>query len=324
MNCEMITTKLTVVIPVYNGMPFLQETVNSILCQTYPDFRLLIINDGSKDSSAEYLNSLTDPRLEVVHQENIGLCHSLNKAIIKLTESEFIARLDQDDVSFPTRLEEQINFLSQNPDYAGVFSNIIRIGADGREFGYYQSSASDLIGNYESSEYGSIVHSTMMLRREKFLELGGYRQEVYPVDDYDLLLRLSEKAPLAVMKKPLVKYRIHGKAGTFKSFWQMDMNTRYVEQMHCLRTQGEAEIPLEKWLELNNLNKISPVKRLAIYLHGFGKLYFREAGKLIGEGKKMLGILYLFVAFCCYPKFVAKRLSALSNNNNNQESENGN
>lgn len=204
-----MSSSLTIVINVYNGMPFLPETVNSILTQTYSDFRLLIINNGSKDSTSEYLESLKDPRVEVIHQNHLGLGHSLNKAVFENTESEFVARLDHDDVALPSRLEEQVNFLIQHPGYACVLSNISRIGSDGREFGYYKTETKNLIEDYDLQRYESIVHSTILFRREKFIEVGGYRQALYPVDDFDLLLRFWENAPVAVINKPLVKYRIH-------------------------------------------------------------------------------------------------------------------
>lgn len=307
-----MSPRLTVIIPVYNGMPFLPEAVNSILSQTYSDFRLLLINDGSTDSSSEYLASLDDPRVEVIQQNNLGLCHSLNQAVFDRTESEFVARLDQDDVAFPSRLEEQINFLIQHPGYACVLSNISRIGGDGREFGYYKTEAKDLIEDYELQRYGCIVHSTIVFRREKFIEVGGYRQALYPVDDFDLLLRFWENSPVAVIKKPLVKYRIHGKASTFSSFWTMETNTRYVLEMHQRRVEGKGEIPFDEWVELD---KPSGVERLMRYIRGVGKLYFREAGKLIGEGKNLQGVFYLVIALSCHPSFVTKRLLALRQRN---------
>ncbi|MBW4602455.1 MAG: glycosyltransferase [Calothrix sp. FI2-JRJ7] len=242
----------------------------------------------------------------------MGLCGSLNKAIIERRDSEFVARLDQDDISFPSRLEEQMNFMLQNPSYACVLSNISRIGIDGKEFGYYQktsnNASSDEIDDYDSKRYGCIVHSTILFRRKKFIEAGGYRQELYPVDDYDLLLRFSSLFSVAVIKKPLVKYRIHGKAGTFNSFWKMQTNTRYVEEMDERRKNGESEIPLAQWLELD---KPLGVQQFQRYLDGTGQLFFRQAGSLIGEGKKLQGGLYLVGAFRCNSRFTTKRLLAL-------------
>lgn len=134
---------LTVIIPVYNGMPFLKETIQSILNQTYRDFHLLIVDDGSTDGSSEYLKTLTDSRIEVRHQSNMGLCASLNQAVAS-SDSELIARLDQDDVALPSRLQEQIDFLSSHLDYACILSRISRITESGKkEFPSYETDFSE-------------------------------------------------------------------------------------------------------------------------------------------------------------------------------------
>jgi hypothetical protein len=95
----------------------------------------------------------------------------------------------------------------------------------------------------------------------------------------------------------------------------METNTRYVLEMHQRRKEGQAEIQLTQWIELD---KPPPVEQVTRYLKGVGKLLFREAGKLIGEGKNLRGALYLLVAFCSYPSFVAKRLLALRKPSNQE------
>jgi len=168
----MVTSKLTVIVPIYNAMPFLKETVESILQQTYQNFRLLLVDDGSADSSIDYLNSLTDSRVEIRQQKNLGLCESLNQAISSV-QTEFVARLDQDDLSLPSRLQEQMEFLEQHPDYHCVLSNISRISASGKDFGHYQSNNSaGVISDYAPGTYGCIVHSTICFRRQAFISLG--------------------------------------------------------------------------------------------------------------------------------------------------------
>lgn len=301
-------TKLTVIIPIYNGMPFLKETIDSILNQTYQDFRLLLIDDGSTDSSYQYLQGLTDPRIEVRQQKNLGLCESLNRAIASV-DSEFIARLDQDDVSLPTRLQEQIDFLEQNSDYICVFSNISRISETGREFGQYQIKSDAAIADYDQKLYGCIVHSTICFRRPAFMEVGGYRAFVYPVDDYDLLLRFWETGKVAVINKPLVKYRIHSKAGTFKVFHEMQLKTRYVEAVSGLRRSGKSEISLAEFKETVDRTNLSG--KLSRHFRERGMLLFRKSGLLIGEGQTLPGLFNLLIAFLFYPQFVTKRLLAL-------------
>src|ERR1700683_3631926 len=96
--------KLTITLPVYNGMPFVKDAVESVLRQTYTDFRFLIIDDGSSDDSAEYLKSLKDPRLRVIVRENRGLGATLNQ-LFSESETEYVARMDSDDVCDPDRIK---------------------------------------------------------------------------------------------------------------------------------------------------------------------------------------------------------------------------
>ena len=116
-------TRLTVALPVYNGMPYLVPAVESILSQTLQDFRFLIIDDGSIDGSADYLDSLDDPRVTVIHQENRGLGATLNRAI-ELCDTEYLARMDADDVSHPDRLERQLLHMESHPDIGLLGSQI--------------------------------------------------------------------------------------------------------------------------------------------------------------------------------------------------------
>ncbi|HET6889532.1 MAG TPA: glycosyltransferase [Pyrinomonadaceae bacterium] len=301
--------RLTVLLPIHNGMPFLKEAVESILSQTYAEFRLLIIDDGSTDNSLEYVKSLSDPRIELVEQTAAkGLCRKLNYAIFHLIDSEFVATLHQDDVALPTRLEEQLSFMIQNPKYCCVFSLVSKIGAGGREFGYYRSGGKGAVEDYELDRLGCLVQSSMLVRREKFVAVGGAREECFPADDFDLLLRLWEIGPVAVINKPLIRYRIHAQAETFDSFWTMQIKTRYVKEMHRRRKNGQSEIPFNEWLKSDTP---SLVRRLLRYSKGAGQLLFRKAGGLIGEHQHLRGAMYLFGAFCCYPSFVGRRLLTL-------------
>lgn len=300
--------RLTVVIPVYNGMPFLKDTVQSILNQTYKDFHLLIVDDGSTDDSPDYLKTLSDPRVEIRFQSNMGLCASLNQAIAS-SDAELIARLDQDDIALPDRLQNQVEFLASHPDYACVLSNISRITESGKEFEPYKTDFSEEISDYRHKQYGCIVHSTICFRKESFLALGGYRSALYPVDDYDLLLRFEEAYKVAVINRVLVKYRIHGRAGTFNTFYDMELKSRYVEQMAIQRRSGKPEVSLTEFSQtLDQANLLEKWKR---NLNTQGKLMFRRAGLMIGE-KQYIGGFYNLAGACLLaPKFASGRLLGL-------------
>ena len=303
-----IQRELTVIIPVYNGMPFLPRAVESILEQSFREYKLLIVDDGSRDGSLDYLRTLDDPRIEIRCQPNMGLCQSLNLAI-ESAESRFIARLDQDDIAMPHRLEKQLSFLGSNPNYAGVLSNYSRISADGNEFGYYQTDNVEKIYDYRSELHGCILNSTFMFDRLKFKELGGYRASLYPVDDYDLLMRFEEKHDLAVINEPLVKYRIHSGAWTFKTFYDMETKSRYAKAIADRRRLGKSEISLRQFR--STVDRLSPWGELIRYAHSTGKLLFRKSGLLIGEKKKISGLLNLSFALCLAPGFAIRRLMSL-------------
>jgi glycosyltransferase involved in cell wall biosynthesis len=307
--------KLTVIVPVYNGMPFLKETIQSILNQTYKDFHLLIIDDGSTDESSEYLKTLTDPRVEVRYQNNMGLCASLNQAVAS-SNSELIARLDQDDIALSFRLQEQIDFLTSHPDYACVLSRISRISQSGQEFGSYETDFSEEISDYMQILHGCIVHSTICFRRESFLTLGGYRSSLYPVDDYDLLLRFEEVYKVAIINKALIKYRIHSQAGTFKTFYDMELKTRYVEGMASRRRSGNPEVSLMEFS--HTLNQAPLLEKWKRNINGRGRLMFRHAGLRIGEGKYISGLYSLVGACLLTPKLTFQKLLALYRHNENK------
>lgn len=299
---------ITIIIPVYNGMPFLPETIDSVLHQTYSNFRLLAVDDESKDESLQYLKSLTDSRVEVREQSNLGFGNTLNRAI-ESVDSEFIVHLDQDDIALPTRVEEQINFLLAHPEYDFVLSKVCKISASGKEFGSYDINHLEPFSDYTAIKYGSVSPSTFCFRRKAFLELGGYRPSVYPVDDYDLLLRAEEKFKMAVINKPLVKYRIHNNSATFKKFYDMEIKTRYIEEMARLRREGKPEIPLAEFTK--DFDDLGFFKKLRQYSHTTGKLRFRKSGLLLGEKKYLSGILNLVFAYLLAPRFVVNRLFSL-------------
>ena len=300
----MIDSDLTVIIPVFNGIEYIKESVDSILNQSYKNFNLLVIDDGSTDGSYEYLSKKADNRLTIYKQENLGLCFTLNK-YIKSVSTEYIARLDQDDIALNSRLFEQVSFLKKNPSYDVVLSLVNRIGANGYNFGYYHIyNPNKYFFDYDPLKYGTIAHSTMMFNKKVFMEVGGYRSELYPVDDLDLLHRLHENYKVAVINKPLVNYRIHQDAFTFKYFNDMKLKTSYVNFLAKERKLGRSEITLSDYQNKYKQSKVSMISDL-------GELLFRKAGSFWGCSNYFLSLLYLFLALILNPSNTLKRLNRL-------------
>ncbi|MCP8319033.1 MAG: glycosyltransferase, partial [Candidatus Methylarchaceae archaeon HK01B] len=118
----MKSPKITILMSVYNGEKYLREAIDSILNQTFKDFEFLIINDGSTDRTVEILRSYHDSRIKIItNEKNMGLTKSLNKGL-KIARSEYVARMDADDISYPRRLEVQYEYMKKNPDVGIVGS----------------------------------------------------------------------------------------------------------------------------------------------------------------------------------------------------------
>ena len=200
-------TPLTVALPVYNAMPYLPEAVESILGQTLRDFQFLIVNDGSTDDSADYLNSLRVPRVTVVHHDNRGLGNTLNRTL-ELCETPFYARMDADDISLPERLERQLRFLESNPTVVLCGGQIHFIAAGKRlpapaaPLGHEAIYAGLLRGR------NALCHPSVMLRTRAARAVEGYRI-AGAGQDFDFFLRMGEHGRLANHRRVLHGYRVH-------------------------------------------------------------------------------------------------------------------
>lgn len=204
--------KVTVMMPVYNGARYLHEAIISILEQSFTDFELLIIDDGSTDNSVEIVNSFSDPRIrQVYNDQNIGVSRTLNKGI-DLARGEFIARMDADDISLPRRLEIQVNKFLISPDATVVATWVTLINAAGGDIGVWgcDRSASTCAEIYRMlPRLNCLAHPSVMMRKE-ILARYRYRDTNVHAQDYDLWLRLAaDNFRIEKIKDSLLKYRVH-------------------------------------------------------------------------------------------------------------------
>ncbi|WP_081890234.1 glycosyltransferase family 2 protein [Paenibacillus tyrfis] len=204
---------ISVVMAVYNGEKYIEEAVQSILHQTYPQFELIIINDGSMDRTREILDTIEDDRVKIIHAEtNQGAAASLNLGISHAA-GDWIAIHDADDISEPTRLEEQVNYLRSHPESIGVGSLILgRIGdetvSNNSEVEYYnQILEKDQI--YKNRLFMCyLCHGSVMFSKKAFYAAGRYNPKYKISYDYDLWLRMFEISPIQKIPKVLYHYRL--------------------------------------------------------------------------------------------------------------------
>ena len=202
---------VSIILPAYNCEAYLQQTINSLLQQTYTNFELLIINDGSTDSTFEIINSYTDSRIQLIQNDgNKGLIYSLNNGF-ELAKGKYIARIDADDICLPERIEKQVNWLEQNPSTAVVASTIQFINEKNVVTGFWdldrKTITKEVIKKAMLWEC-CIAHPSVMIRSSiiKNYKYNSYQKHI---EDYDLWLQLlADNFVIEKINEPLLLYRV--------------------------------------------------------------------------------------------------------------------
>lgn len=200
------------VVPVYNAASYLSEALESVLMQTFANFELIAVDDGSTDCSLTILRQIAkrDPRLRIVSRPNTGIVGALNDGLAA-AKGEFIARMDADDLSLPTRLERQLAYLQAHPACIALGSAVLFTDPRGRPLKVYSPplSHAEIESELAGGNGGALIHPTVVFRREPLLRCGAYRQRYNFIEDLDLYVRLLEVGELANLPEVLLHYRQH-------------------------------------------------------------------------------------------------------------------
>ncbi|MEM9003506.1 MAG: glycosyltransferase [Cyanobacteria bacterium P01_F01_bin.86] len=225
---------ISVIIPVHNGAKTIAETVESVLAQTFADFELIVVESGSTDNTAEILATIQDPRLKVLSYAKAPVSINRNRGVSQAT-GEFVSFLDADDLWTPDKLEAQHAALLAAPEAALAYSWTNCIDTKGkflRRCSYVHWSGNvlekllldDFIGN----------GSNVMIRRQAFLDVGGFDEALTNAEDTDLCLRLALKYPFAVVPKAQVLYRIAPNSKSSNIQRMETCNLRVIEKAYEL------------------------------------------------------------------------------------------
>ena len=198
--------KVSVVMCCYNSERYIKETIDSILNQTFTDFEFIIWNDGSTDSTEEIILSYEDNRIKYFKDENKGEGKAANLACQHVTSS-YIARIDSDDLWLPTKLEVQYNYMEMHPEIVLSSFPMILIDANSTYIGHTFPITKLSYLNEHFTESNTICHSGSMYRTSVYRQVGGY-SGVRFFQDYLLFRKLSDYGLIALIKEPLIKYRI--------------------------------------------------------------------------------------------------------------------
>lgn len=226
--------KVSVLMPVYNGAQYLQEAIDSILNQTFKDFELIIIDDGSLDESAEIirLNADNDSRIvPLKNRQNLGICVTLNKGL-DAAKGEYIIRMDCDDISHPDRFAVQVDFMDSHPDY-GMAGSKIRVFGEGIKpyiFCFdedWRMCMADMIFST------CVAHPAVILRNNVIQKYNlRYDDRFRGVEDFYMWWQLAKFSKITNIQKPLLNYRIHKKQVTknYKNEIYLKMLQSFLEE----------------------------------------------------------------------------------------------
>jgi glycosyltransferase involved in cell wall biosynthesis len=234
---------VSVLLPVYNGEKYLRESIQGILRQTYADFELLILDDGSTDGSREVVSSFDDARIRYFYHSNCGLAATLNIGLNNAC-GELIARQDSDDISHIDRLDQQVGFFIENPSTAILGTRALIVDEKGRQLGHHRHPCSDNDIRLSLCFNNPFVHSSVMFRKSAALQVGGYptSPKSNPPEDYALWIELSHLGSVCNLQSYLVTYCDRKNSLSYEKKSQINTNlialsARYTQQyLQCKRS----------------------------------------------------------------------------------------
>jgi glycosyltransferase involved in cell wall biosynthesis len=290
-----IRPEISVIMPVLNGEQFIHPAILSVLNQSFKNFELIIIDDGSTDNTAEIVKSYSfDERVKYFYQDNTGLSGARNTGI-SLSQGDYVAFIDCDDIWYPKKIELQLKSMKKNPKAGLSFGWISYIDERDRFIGYkeyriYNNFYENLIlGNYVDN--GSVP----LIKRECFDKIG-YFDPTIAGEDWDMWIRIAREYEFVCVNDYLVKYRIYS----------FSMSKNYKKMIEGLLTILNREF-LYPAFPINNIKRKAYAYR---YFYSFGVarnlLEYKDAIKylfkalslypeLLLEGEKLNGIFKLLI-----------------------------
>ncbi len=297
-------SEVTVLMTVFNGMPYLEQAVESILCQTLSDFEFIIVDDGSTDGTPAYLRTLKDPRVSVIRQDNGGTAAAANHGLKSVT-TRYVARMDADDIALPTRLAKQLAFLQQHPNVGILGSQIVPVGDAGSGNSLSLPCTHEKLFPAMMKGKHGLAHSSVMIDADRLKSIGGY-WSLRLIDDWDMMLRMGEISHLANLDEVLLHYRVHSGSLNGTSMMRMHRSIAYAIDRAERRQSNRQPISYESFVQ--ELDSAPLFRRLSERLHIFALAQYRLAVADQCGGKKIAGAVRLGFAALCSPQRTVERI----------------
>ncbi len=276
------TPRVSVVVAAYNAARYVGATIRSVLAQTFQDFDVVVVDDGSTDGTAEVVAAISDPRIRLLRQANAGPAAARNCGIFQSTGA-YVAIVDADDQWTPTKLAEQVALLEAQPRVGACFTHLEVIDPDDRSLAGTLEEAWFNVPPPESAvalaellaTRNRLAQSSALLRRAAVESVGGYDVDFVAVEDFDLWLRLLHTWDVAVIPKPLTRYRVHP-----TSLTSATAHSYRMLQMALIVQRALASLPLERIYPWLNQPYATPAERDEAY----ARAHLALAGQLQSSG----------------------------------------
>ncbi|WP_308515809.1 glycosyltransferase family 2 protein [Sphingomonas flavescens] len=202
--------RVSILMPVFNAGVYLPDALESIRGQSFKDFELVIVNDGSTDGSSEILRAFAqqDPRTRLIERTNRGLIETRNE-LLSEASGDLIAWMDADDLSHPDRLQKQVGAFEVDTSLVCVGTNVERIDPDGHSLGIEHYPAEDSAIRSDQAAGNGLRFASTMQKRSVALDTGGFRHPFRMGEDLDFLLRVAERGRVSNLTEILYVYRQH-------------------------------------------------------------------------------------------------------------------
>lgn len=301
---------ISVVMPAYNSADFIEDAIKSILNQTYTDFELIVIDDGSSDNTVEIVKRYveTDPRVKLIEQKNAGVGAARNVGL-QAAQYPWIALLDSDDIALPQRFEKQVEAIESDPEVVVWVTATHNMGDTGQVYDETRPGGPENKGEfYRRRSAGEVIYlstTAAVFRKDLALKIGGFDPRFRSAGDTDFWERMAEHGPMLGMPEALTLYRLHRQGIMARRFAELYRNTQYLEQRARLRLTGQT---LEFDQYVSDYEAQHGLKRLLRDADMRSQLHYRNAGTYISAGQYLPGIYHLGLAFVFNPPLIVRRV----------------
>jgi len=296
--------RASVVIPAYNAERFLPQAIESVLAQSWQNFELIVIDDGSKDSTLAIAQGYAarDPRVKAFTQPNRGFAETLHRGF-ELSASDWVFRMDADDRMHPNRLERQLAFLAEHPELDVASSLVFHIDENNRIIGKdnsrlvtYEAIQQRVVAN----ELIGFCHPAAVVRKSAVMAVGGYRKQFWPAEDIDLWNRLAENGyKMLVQPEYLLDYRMHGTSASISGARTARQKVRWIKDCMLRRRAGQPELDWNAFLV--ELHAAPLLVRLNRTRKDFAKIFYKSAVAHYAQRQYISTLSSLLAAFVLQP-----------------------